>query len=49
MSSDDGWTNIKLYANVNDQMNLFYSSPCAGCQVSMVYKYGAWKLFLKGQ
>lgn len=38
----DGWTNIKQYANVNDQMNLFYRSPCA---VLMVYKYGAWNLF----
>lgn len=29
----------------------FSSSPCAGCWVLMVYKYGAWKLFcfLKGQ
>lgn len=26
-SSDDGWTNIKHYANVNDQINLFYSFP----------------------
>lgn len=23
LAGDDGWTNIKHYANVNDQMNLF--------------------------
>lgn len=45
ISSDDGWTNIKHYANVNDQINLFYSFLCAGCRVLMVYKYGAWNLF----
>lgn len=43
-SRDDRWTNIKHYANVNEQMTFLWF-PCAGCRVLMVYKYGSRNLF----